>query len=61
MNAWHVYEPCSRDCSDAVQIGDNWYRWVDCVYYDDDCDEDYVRQGLINHDGYPSNIEVVKR
>jgi hypothetical protein len=31
---------------------------IDTVFYDDDCDADYVRRGLIEHDGYDSAIEV---
>jgi hypothetical protein len=29
------------------------------VFYDRDCDEAWVRDGLVNHDGYPSDIELV--
>lgn len=31
---------------------------IDTVFYDETCDAEYVRTGLINHDGYPSNITV---
>ena len=34
--------------------------WVDGVWYDDNCDAEYVKNSLINHDGYESGIEVVK-
>lgn len=30
----------------------------DTVFFDDDCDEWYVKHSLINHDGFPSNIEI---
>lgn len=33
---------------------------IDTVFYDSDCDADYVKRGLIDHDGYDSRIEVVK-
>ena len=33
---------------------------IDTVFYDVDCDEDYVRRGLIDHDGYDSGIVVKK-
>ena len=33
---------------------------IDTVYYDSDCSADWVRDGLINHDGYPSEITVKK-
>lgn len=31
---------------------------VDTVWYTKDCDADYVRRSLINHDGYNPNITV---
>ncbi len=33
---------------------------IDTVFYDPDCDKDSVKDGLINHDGYPYNIKVAK-
>lgn len=33
---------------------------IDTVFYDADCDADYVKRGLINHDGYDAGIEVRK-
>ena len=40
-----------------------WYVYVgrkliDIVFYTKDCDADYVRRSLINHDGYDSHITV---
>lgn len=35
-------------------------RRITEVYYLKDCDADYVRRSLVNHDGYPSDIEVRK-
>jgi hypothetical protein len=35
-------------------------KLIDTVFYDKDCSQDYVRDGLINHDGYDSEI-VVRR
>ena len=35
-------------------------RLIDTVFYDADCDADYVRRGLIDHDGYDSRI-IVRR
>lgn len=34
-------------------------QWMDSVYYTKGITEDEVRQGLIEHDGYPSDIIVV--
>jgi len=45
MNAWKVYVS-------GVQI--------DTVFYTQDCDSEYVRTSLIDHDGYPWNIVVRK-
>jgi hypothetical protein len=50
MTGWNVYI-------------DNPYgpeALIDTVFYDDDCDEDYVRRGLIEHDGYDPAIRVSK-
>lgn len=35
-------------------------RLIDTVFYDADCTADYVKRGLINHDGYDPRI-VVRR
>ena len=31
---------------------------IDTVFYSPDCDAEYVRRGLIDHDGYNSAITV---
>lgn len=36
-------------------------KLIDSVYYTKDCDAEYVRNSLINHDGYNSNIKIKKR
>lgn len=33
-------------------------RIIDTVFYDRDCDAEYVRTSLINHDGYNPAIRV---
>ena len=43
MNAWNVYLNG---------------RLIDTVFYDKTCDTEYVRESLINHDGYNPNIIV---
>ena len=45
MNAWNVYLNNRR---------------IDTVWYNTECDKDYVRNGLINHDGYDPRIIVRK-
>ena len=45
MNIWEVYE----------EVG-NVYDYIDTVYFSDDCDENYIKETLIYHDGYPDNI-----
>lgn len=32
----------------------------DTVFFRDDCDEDYVYITLVDHDGFPSEIEVLE-
>lgn len=43
MMAWNVY------------LGN---RLIDTVFYTKDCDADYVRRSLIDHDGYDGRIRV---
>lgn len=50
MKAWDVYKPMP---------GTNKDRELDTVFYDDNCTAEYVRDGLINHDGYHPSIYVV--
>ena len=45
MTAWNVY------------LG---RKLIDTVFYDSNCDQWYVKHGLINHDGYNPAIRVVK-
>lgn len=33
-------------------------RHIDTVFFDPDCDEEYVRRSLLDHDGYDPRIEV---
>jgi hypothetical protein len=32
---------------------------IDTVFFQNGCDIDYVKSSLINHDGYPSDIDVI--
>ena len=43
MRAWNVYLKG---------------RVIDTVFYTKDCDADYVKSSLINHDGYDYRITV---
>lgn len=36
-------------------------KLIDTVFYDADCSADYVRRGLIGHDGYNPDIVVRRR
>jgi len=45
MKAWIVYDTCGH--------------WLDEVFFEVNCDKDYVRSSLINHDGYPNSITVL--
>ena len=49
-NAWDIYRS-----EDSYKDGKKPF---DTVFYNVDCDHDYVRDGLINHDGYSPNIFV---
>lgn len=31
---------------------------IDTVFFSDNCDHDYIKDSLINHDGYDSRIEL---
>ena len=33
---------------------------IDTVFYNDSCDKEYVKDALINHDGFDPNIKVTK-
>lgn len=44
--AWNVYTGC---------------KYLNTVYYTDDCDSDYVRTSLIDNDGYDVSIRVVQQ
>ena len=35
-------------------------KWIDTVFYTSDCDIWYVKQTLIDHDGYHPDIVVKK-
>lgn len=35
-------------------------KWIDTVFYDEDCDYDYVLRSLINHDGYSPSILIIE-
>lgn len=48
MNAWGILSK-----EEGVQ-------YSDIVWYSANCDAEYVRKTLIEHDGYPENIVIVK-
>lgn len=41
---------------------DVWHKGkcIDSVPYEKNCDAEYVRRSLVEHDGYPSGITVRK-
>lgn len=54
MQGWRVY---LKDW----HIKDPNLRWhLDEVYFNIDCDRDYVLRSLIDHDGYDPGIEIWK-
>lgn len=46
MKAWDIF-----DAPESVHL-------LDTVFFDDDCEPDYVRRCLIEHDGFPNSIEI---
>jgi hypothetical protein len=64
MKAWDVYIPSSV-YSNMQQCGlpdldyGSW-RHIDTVFFSVDCSREYVRQSLINHDGYSQNIQILR-
>lgn len=35
-------------------------KLIDTVFYEADCDKNYVKESLVNHDGYNPGITVQK-
>lgn len=58
MKAWMVFVPDSR--GNFLFDGEIRASHDNTVFYDDDCDEDYIKQSLINHDGYPTDILLLE-
>ena len=63
MQAWDVNVPLAG--YDGVDGFGEFHvvtesRNIDTVFFDADCDKEYVRTSLIDHDGYPSNILVYR-
>ena len=50
MQAWNIY----------VRTESCHCKLFDTVFFNKDCDKDYVRESLINHDNYPTNIVIRK-
>jgi hypothetical protein len=57
MTRWNVYEP---DPNGNVLVDGVKCKLIDVVYYDSACGEDWILDGLINHDGYNENIKIRK-
>jgi len=51
--AWDVYRTALNE-----HTGRLYRKHLDTVFYNDGCDEQYVHSSLINHDGFPSDIEI---
>ena len=58
MNATDILPGYLEAVAWNVYIG---RRLIDTVFYDADCDADYVRRGLVDHDGYDAGIRVCRR
>lgn len=70
QTAWRVLGPYDMNAADwsftrieSMHGSDKWNlanHVIDTVFYDADCDRDYVLRGLIDHDGYPSDIRIAR-
>lgn len=56
MKVWNVYLEKWTLTPDGGESGGE--RLIDTVFYDSDCDAQYVHNGLVNHDGYTPSILV---
>ena len=36
-------------------------QWIDTVFFNRDCDKDYVYRALVNHDGYDPRIVIFEQ
>ena len=45
--------------SEVYTVRGDRHKCIDTVFYSKDCDGECVRDSLINHDGYPSDIVVL--
>ena len=50
-----LQQPTARCRAWEVQLG---LYHIDTVYFNPDCDAEYVRKSLVEHDGYPEGIKV---
>lgn len=64
MKAWDVYMPSSKYSNEHIcglpELECGSWREIDTVFFDDNCDREYVRQSLIVHDGYSQNIQILR-
>lgn len=54
MKSWFVEAPLGQNVYDDG----NTVKEDDIVFFMDDCDEEYIIENLINHDGYNPNIKL---
>ena len=53
---WTVYQPYRYDNNGNPSA----CKILDEVFFNENCDQEYVKESLINHDGFPSDIIVEK-
>lgn len=61
QRAWNVYAPREADefyDPSLLYPDDGLGDYIDTVFFDKDCNSQYVRRSLIDHDGYDSDIKV---
>ena len=49
--AWDVFLPTTNEHGTQTEL-------IDTVWFDTDCDADYVKRSLVEHDGYDPGIEI---
>lgn len=60
MKTWNITHDDNRHAPKTTAIFNNGMRdiYEDTVFFDDDFDDEYVRDSLVNYDGYNPDIIV---
>lgn len=61
QQAWDVYDYVAEDELGAISLFQHGRQRIDTVFFNANCDRDYVKRSLIGHDGYNETIEIARR